>query len=209
MTRATNEKDVHTRVWATLPWYVTGALSAEETAEVEQHLPECALCRQELAFQSRLAKVVAEHDVSQQQADRAWEVLEAQLESAQMPQSRHVGRLGSPLFGTWTLAALWGGGALAAFFGIALVAWAPTTAPFRTLTTEAPGWEGQVLRIRPMPGAALAEVHSVLDSAGLQVIGAPSETGLITATVPPAADAIDLATRVQSSPLIAFVAVGY
>lgn len=43
------DHDAHAGVQALLPWYARGQLDETETAQVQQHLLQCAACRQELA----------------------------------------------------------------------------------------------------------------------------------------------------------------
>ena len=43
------EHDEHVAVQALLPWYARGQLDGDETAQVQQHLLHCQLCRNELA----------------------------------------------------------------------------------------------------------------------------------------------------------------
>lgn len=50
--------NAHEGVEMLLPWYVNGRLSAVETAEVEQHLERCSVCRAELEQCRALARTL-------------------------------------------------------------------------------------------------------------------------------------------------------
>src|SRR3954463_2666539 len=49
----------HEQAQQLLPWYVNGTLEADEAAEVETHLAECAECRADLAAEQVLSRNVA------------------------------------------------------------------------------------------------------------------------------------------------------
>lgn len=51
----------HREIWELIPWVVNGSAGAAERQALEQHLPHCADCREEYAFQHRLlASITAE-----------------------------------------------------------------------------------------------------------------------------------------------------
>lgn len=49
----------HRRIWELIPWVVNGSAGAAERQAVEEHLRDCADCRDEYAFQSRLHAGIA------------------------------------------------------------------------------------------------------------------------------------------------------
>jgi anti-sigma factor RsiW len=73
--------DPHAQTQRLLPWYVTGALEGKELAQVEQHLAECADCREDAEIEKALA-----HQVRALPCDveRGWASLKARIEGGQV-----------------------------------------------------------------------------------------------------------------------------
>ena len=66
----------HESVQKLLPWYINGTLSARETARVEAHLAECEECREDVAFERKLANGVASLQLN---ADDGWKAMQARM----------------------------------------------------------------------------------------------------------------------------------
>lgn len=81
-----------------LPWYVTGQLETADRLLVDAHLATCAVCREDLAAERRLA--VAVRDLPHE-ASHHWERLAATLP----PGSRHVRWWRQPVRLAWFVAA--------------------------------------------------------------------------------------------------------
>lgn len=105
----------HDELSELLPWFVTGQLSAEETARVEAHLADCAECQAEVAFEKRLTSEVARLPID---VERGWAQMRGRLEANDdAPPARSGGGR-----------AAWLGWGLAATFAIvAGVSWLPQT----------------------------------------------------------------------------------
>lgn len=102
----------HDELSELLPWFVTGQLSAEETARVEAHVAGCADCQAEVAFEKRLTSEVARLPID---VERGWAQMRGRLEANDdAPPARGGGR------------AAWLGWGMAATFAIvAGVSWLP------------------------------------------------------------------------------------
>ncbi len=46
----------HRRAWDSIPWFVAGSASADDSAHLQAHLPHCEDCRSELAFHQRVQR---------------------------------------------------------------------------------------------------------------------------------------------------------
>lgn len=105
----------HDELSELLPWFVTGRLSAEETARVEAHLADCAECQAEVAFEKRLTSEVARLPID---VERGWAQMRGRIEANDdAPPARNGGGR-----------ATWLGWGLAATFAIvAGVSWLPQT----------------------------------------------------------------------------------
>jgi hypothetical protein len=72
--------DAHAQSQHLLPWYVTGALTGKEAAQVETHLAECAECRADAEIEKTLARQVRGLPCD---VERGWATLKARLGEAQ------------------------------------------------------------------------------------------------------------------------------
>ena len=72
--------DLHAQTQHLLPWYVTGTLEDDETAQVEKHLSECAECREDVEAERALAREIRAlpNDV-----DHGWAVLKARIDETE------------------------------------------------------------------------------------------------------------------------------
>ncbi|MDH3695037.1 MAG: hypothetical protein OER96_10765 [Gammaproteobacteria bacterium] len=52
----------HDEIFLLLPWYVNSTLDADEHTIVSSHIAECAICRQEVEYLTRVDSVVKEQD---------------------------------------------------------------------------------------------------------------------------------------------------
>ncbi len=68
--------DRHEETQEALPWYVTERLDAQERAEMEAHLDECAACRRDLEIERMLAAQVADLPFD---ADAGWMAMRRRL----------------------------------------------------------------------------------------------------------------------------------
>jgi anti-sigma factor RsiW len=72
------ERDPHDKMRKLFPWYVTGRLDAEETAELEEHLADCAECQAELRSERALGAEVAGLPMD---VERGWSALRQRLQA--------------------------------------------------------------------------------------------------------------------------------
>lgn len=73
--------DAHAQTQHLLPWFVTGALTGKEAAQVETHLAECAECRTDMEIEKTLARQVR---VLPCDVERGWATLKARLDEARI-----------------------------------------------------------------------------------------------------------------------------
>lgn len=181
----------HQRVWELLPWHQIGRLEPAEAALVEEHLTECAHCREELAHGRALARALREEvetvpsphpggfarllarvdALAEARPGRALRVRAAELRRS---TPRPIRRLVL--------------GQLAAILLLALaLAWradfrssAPGAAPgvFRTLSNPADLQSTEpALRVVFAPETPESEIRALLAETGGQIAGGPSPMG--------------------------------
>jgi hypothetical protein len=94
--------DAHAQTQHLLPWYVTGALTEKEAAQVEKHLAECAECRTDMEIEKTLARQVQTLPCA---VERGWATLKARIEEAQAAR-RKRGLFNRHIPVGWAVAAL-------------------------------------------------------------------------------------------------------
>jgi anti-sigma factor RsiW len=77
--------DPHAQTQRLLPWYVTGALEAEEAARVESHLLECPECREDVEIEKALARQVRDMPCD---VERGWATLKTRIEEGKSAPRR-------------------------------------------------------------------------------------------------------------------------
>jgi len=93
--------DIHAQTQHLLPWFVTGALTGKEAAQVEKHLAECADCRADLEIETTLAREVRTLPCD---VERGWATLKARLDEVKAPQ-RKAALFDRPVPLGWAVAA--------------------------------------------------------------------------------------------------------
>ena len=185
----------HARADELIPWLVNGRLEGAERARVEQHLRDCAVCREEYASQLKVrAALTREPAVAfapQASFNRLWERIESESAPAPAVQARPGGarparalRRGGAR--RWLAVAV----AVQALVIGTLASWLwnlNTRPDFRTVTTSAPG-PAATAAVRAVfdESISLAELRELVASAGLSVAAGPTPAGVYTLTATPA-----------------------
>jgi anti-sigma factor RsiW len=165
----------HDAVQELLPWFVTGTLSPAETGRVEGHLADCEACREDLAFERKLAKGVASLPLN---ADDGWQAMKLRM-AAEPSQPRSNGavrllRRRVPV--AWAMV-----GSLAASVALAVVITGvrPTPAPqptYHTLGSSAADAQGQVV-VLFRPDTTEQQMRVVLAAQGARLVDGPTAAG--------------------------------
>lgn len=166
----------HRQIWELIPWVVNGSASADEQQAVEAHLPQCADCRDEYAFQSRLHAGIATDpmapDAAQAQAGLRQLLeridLHGDADRSSRIEARAPRRRG--VLDRWLIAAVFVQG-----IGLALLIpllWqrGDPGARYETLTSAAANASPAVIRLVPAPSLTLAELQAVLAPDRLRIV---------------------------------------
>jgi anti-sigma factor RsiW len=181
----------HRQTWDLIPWIVNDTATPDERAAAEAHLAACQQCREEITFQRQVRAAM----LSQPSAEGSdgWQRLRArldesgdeqgkQLQEAQVISAPARARRGIREFG-WMAACLLEAVALGAL-GMAL--WSRGQAPhpaalpstYQTLATPQPVAPNATLRIVMEPHTTLAQLETLLQQSGLQIVAGPSAEGV-------------------------------
>ena len=176
----------HRRAWDLIPWVVNGSASDEERRTVEQHLADCADCREEYEFQSRLRGAIsrpprpdgaADDAAASASLQRLWQ----RIDGEEQPAPARLRRAGGGSFARGLLLAV-----LIEAVGIAALSAALWTrdvprgaAPlYQTLSAPAEGTPRASIRAVLAPTLTLGELQALLGQAQLQIVAGPSEAGV-------------------------------
>jgi anti-sigma factor RsiW len=170
-------RDTHEQARSLMPWYLNGALAAEEASRMEAHLSHCAECRADLASERVLA-----WRIQRLPADlgRGWATLRGRLDRSSpdrgpMAWLRRVRR-------PWAIAALASALALAGS-----AAWLATPRPlpgYRALgVAEASRAGGLLVVIRP--DTSEQAFRELLRRSGARVADGPTADGAYVLRVEP------------------------
>jgi anti-sigma factor RsiW len=167
----------HDAVQELLPWYVTGTLTPAESERVEGHLADCEACREDLAFERKLADGVASLPLN---ADDGWQAMKLRM-AEEPPPARPNGavrllRRRVPL--AWAMV-----GSLAASVALAVVLTGvrPTATPapqptYHTLGSTAADAQGQVV-VLFRPDTTEQQMRVVLEAQDARLVDGPTAAG--------------------------------
>jgi len=164
----------HSRALELLPWLVNGTLTGEEREAVEQHARACIACRRELKELERLHAAVRARRTVDVSAEAGFDRLSAELDTAaraERPRWRARYAAAAPF-------------AVAAAAGMAVLAILLWLTPLPKLDgndystlANAPAGDVAVLDIVFADDTTAAEIQSLLDDIGGEIVAGPSELG--------------------------------
>lgn len=166
-----------------LPWYASGALDEDEAGQVQQHLRDCATCRDDLAWQRKLLETEAPLPAGLD-PERALARLMPQLEElpstpAVAPSDAAPGLV--QRLRAWLSASGWQGWALGAQFAALAVLASLLLMPRAEVQTYQALGRGAAatpdLLVVFKPVARLEQVQRLLQAHSAQIVGGPTVTG--------------------------------
>ena len=164
----------HSRALELLPWLVNGTLIGHEREAVEQHARACIACRRELKDLERLHAAVRARRTVDVSAEAGFDRLSAELDTAaraERPRWRARYAAAAPF-------------AVAAAAGMAVLAILLWLTPLPKLDANdyatlanAPAGDVALLDIVFADDTTAAEIQSLLDDIGGEIVAGPSELG--------------------------------
>jgi hypothetical protein len=165
----------HDSVQKLLPWFINGTLSARETERVESHLGECDECREDLAFERKLARGVAALPLN---ADDGWKAMQLRMteEAPQVRASGTVRLLRRRVPVGWAMV-----GSLAASVALAVgvIGVRANAAPqqtYHTLGSAAASTQGQIV-VLFKPDTTEQQMRVVLGAQDARLVDGPTAAG--------------------------------
>ncbi|MEP6632789.1 MAG: zf-HC2 domain-containing protein [Luteimonas sp.] len=172
-----------------LPWLVNGTLESEESAWLQRHIDECALCQRELVELRALQSAYAQDaQAASSDPEQAWKRLRERLRNSGNTEAlRSRRRWWRSAADDWRQTTPWLRYALtaqAAALALGLALWAPRERPaeYRTLgaSTAARG----ALVIVFDPRTTEAQVARLLRASEARIVDGPNDAGAYVLAVP-------------------------
>jgi anti-sigma factor RsiW len=174
----------HRRAWDAIPWVLAGSANDEDTRCVAEHLPHCADCQAEWAWQTQVrAGLAAGLPEPFPDPEAALRRLSARLdreaglaEPVDRPREVSSNQASKPGWTRWLVAAVL---VQAVALGVSGLAWLRATpamtlatapAEFRTLSQTPPPVQRATLRLVPAPGLDFATLQALLTRSGLVIV---------------------------------------
>jgi len=177
-----------------LPWFVTGTLTAEESARIQNHLKECAVCAADERREQRMQELICSGTPVEYTPQSGLQKLMARIDeqerrqSAGLEGSQQAVTLRRPVYVRWLVAAV-----VVQAIGLGVsgaLLWDRTGsrlhAPrFTTLSSPA-SQPSDAPQIRAVfaPEMTVEEMDALLDSISASVAAGPSQAGVYTLALP-------------------------
>lgn len=196
---------LHRQLWELIPWVVNGSASRTERQALEEHLPHCADCRDEYAFQSRLQAGIAADTPGVRESDaqaglrQLFARIDTSVSPAASPAARSSAteprrfRLGSRAL----IAAVVVQAIGLALFAALLLQRERTQARYETLTRAPAQVTQATIRLVPAPTLTLAELQAMLATEKLRIVESNPGGSIYGLAPDPAAPALATADAIE------------
>jgi len=171
-------KSAHQTAQELLPWYITGALAADETETVDRHLQGCSICRTDCDRMRIVRTAYVGRDVPLD-PERLMNNMRARLMAEAAPPPKPGVRTGAGLADFWSRHTGWMKLGLALQFGVILaLGWVirtgtePARVEYRTLTSASPTAGDLIVAFDP--NTTLREATRILRASGARVMQGPT-----------------------------------
>lgn len=202
----------HSEAWDLIPWFVNGRASAEQRERIEQHMEQCAHCREEILAQHSLMQAVRTRPAVESMPHASLQKLWTRIDGGgaavaasapeQMPRRRRTGLTG------WLTAAVVVQALLLGLLSVYLLQQrgsAEGSGDYRTVSAPAAAPAAGAVRAVFAPELPLGELQALLARAQLRIVNGPSAEGVLTLALAGAgADAAQALALVRAHPAARF-----
>lgn len=175
----------HEESWLLLPWLANGRLSQGERLEVEEHLSECEACREELAQQRLMCRLLTEPERVTYAPGPSFRKLMNRIDGhppgearasgpSRAPRPARAGRGASAASAWWRAPPLAWAASLMLAVGLATF-WLQ---PRYVTRSDAQRPSAAVLHVAFERSLPIGEVEQMLRSAGARVVEGPDTIGI-------------------------------
>jgi anti-sigma factor RsiW len=184
----------HDTAWDLIPWFVNGSASAQNSAELEQHLAQCADCRAEVTTQQAVMRAMSRGAVVESMPNaslqKLWSKIDAPAGESEMPASTRRSTVVRWLTAAVIVQALLLGVMSAMVKSRQQSAETPA---FRTVSSPAVPVAAPGVRAVFASSLTLGDLHMLLAQAHLQIVAGPSSDGVYSLALQSSADDVNQA----------------
>jgi hypothetical protein len=183
-----NRSQSHHQAWESIPWVVNGSASEAQTRATREHLRGCADCREALAFEQRLRDALTSQQPEVGDAARGWQSLNARLDDSPAGSRQVYRPTPERAWAATSIPIRWLAAAVIvealALGAIVTSSWISRTGQeepvgaYRTLSQIALPRAAPTIRVVLSPSMTLEQLRVLLNSAQLQVVAGPGESGV-------------------------------
>lgn len=198
----------HRQVWEQIPWILNGSASEAELRAAQEHLRQCADCREAFAFEQRLRDALLRPQPSAGDVEDGWQRLSARIDSSETGSLPARFRPSATQTRWLAAAVIVEALALGAMVTTSWFHAGPAPAGvYQTLAQSDVARPAPTIRVVLAPDMTLDQFRVLLNGAHLQVVAGPGESGVWS--LAPAEDvnmvATDAALReLRESPQVRF-----
>jgi anti-sigma factor RsiW len=203
----------HSETWDLIPWFLNGRASAEQCAQVERHLEQCAHCREELAAQRSLMQAMRTRPTVESMPHASLQKLWTRIDggsgttvaapvATEMPRRRRPGLTGWLAVAVVAQALLLG---VLAMFMLDRPGTGDEASTYHTVSTPAAAPTAGAVRAVFAPEMRLGELQALLERAHLHIVNGPSAEGVLTLALAASGDdAAQALTLLRAHPATRF-----
>jgi len=188
-----NDTPVHPEISSLIPWYVNGSIGERERQRVDEHLPLCPECRDEVTRERWIHQQMTAENAVEYMPVASLNRLQARLdgihaeEPAGVDAAAAVPGSGEPAWRSMPWAGLMAASIAVMAVALSVLAadrWVQfgaqhAAAPvYYTTTVATQHAPNEAIRAVFSPGITLNELQTILDEAQLRIVAGPTEAGV-------------------------------
>ncbi len=189
----TRETPVHPDISSLIPWYVNGSIGERERLRVDEHLPLCPECREEVARERWIHRQMTAENAVEHMPVASLNRLQARLDGIHVAESAGAQAAATarapeqPVRRSMPWAGLMAASIAVMAVALSLLAadrWMQfgarhAAAPvYHTTTIATPRAPNEAIRAVFSPAITLNQLQAILDEAQLRIVSGPTEAGV-------------------------------
>jgi Putative zinc-finger len=183
----------HDTAWDLIPWFVNGSASAQDSADLEQHLGQCADCRAEICAQQAILRAMSRGAVVESMPNASLQKLWSRIDAPSGKAEAAAAPRRSPAVRWLTAAVIVQALMMGALLAMVKSSQQSAAPAFRTVSSPAVPVAAPGVRAVFASSLTLGGLQSLLTQAHLQIVAGPSADGVYSLALQSSADDVNQA----------------